>query len=58
MYAGRILVSAVDEIGNFSISTLEVGDIFYFPKGAAHTIQGGWACELYMRIAHIIYRFG
>ena len=40
VYAGAVLVSAVDEHGNFSVNRLEVGDIWYFPKGAAHTVQG------------------
>lgn len=40
MYAGSILVSAVDETGKNQVDVLEVGDIWYFPKGAAHTIQG------------------
>lgn len=40
MYAGSVLVSAVDEHGNYSVNRLEVGDIWYFPKGVAHTIQG------------------
>jgi len=40
VYAGRVRVSAVDEDGNYQIDTLEVGDIWYFPKGAAHTVQG------------------
>lgn len=40
MYAGSVLVSAVDETGKNQVDTLEVGDIWYFPKGSAHTIQG------------------
>ena len=40
MYAGRILVSAVDEAGKNQVDILEVGDIWYFPKGAAHVLQG------------------
>ncbi|MCJ1347832.1 hypothetical protein MMC31_006062 [Peltigera leucophlebia] len=40
VYAGSILVSAVDETGKNQVDVLEVGDIWYFPKGAAHTIQG------------------
>lgn len=40
MYAGSILISAVDETGKNQVDVLEVGDIWYFPKGAAHTIQG------------------
>lgn len=40
MYAGSILVSAVDETGKNQVDVLEVGDIWYFPKGSAHTIQG------------------
>ncbi|KAK4495016.1 hypothetical protein PRZ48_013343 [Zasmidium cellare] len=40
VYAGRVAVSAVDENGQNQWEVLEVGDIWYFPKGAAHTIQG------------------
>lgn len=40
MYAGSVLVSAVDETGKNQVDVLEVGDIWYFPKGSAHTIQG------------------
>lgn len=40
MYAGSVLVSAVDENGVYQVETLNFGDIWYFPKGLAHTIQG------------------
>lgn len=40
VYAGQVQVSAVDENGKNQVETLNVGDIWYFPKGAAHTIQG------------------
>lgn len=40
VYAGEVLVSAVDEDGNYQVDKLQVGDIWYFPKGAAHTVQG------------------
>ncbi|KAE9365717.1 putative oxalate decarboxylase oxdC [Stipitochalara longipes BDJ] len=40
VYAGEILVSAVDENGDYQVDKLQVGDIWYFPKGSAHTIQG------------------
>ncbi|KAH7333167.1 thermophilic glucose-6-phosphate isomerase [Rhexocercosporidium sp. MPI-PUGE-AT-0058] len=40
VYAGEVLVSAVDESGNYQVDKLEVGDIWYFPKGSAHTVQG------------------
>ena len=40
VYAGRILVSAVDEAGKNQVDILEVGDIWYFPKGEAHVLQG------------------
>ncbi|KAK7960917.1 hypothetical protein PG988_012131 [Apiospora saccharicola] len=40
VYAGSILPSAVNEDGQFQVSKLEVGDIWYFPKGEAHTVQG------------------
>lgn len=35
-----MLVSAVDEEGRYTASILNVGDVWYFPKGAAHTVQG------------------
>lgn len=40
VYAGRVLVSAVDEDGKYQVDILEYGDIWYFPKGQAHTVQG------------------
>ncbi|KAI9844702.1 MAG: hypothetical protein M1837_005444 [Sclerophora amabilis] len=40
VYAGSVIISAVDEEGKFQVDTLVVGDIWYFPKGQAHTIQG------------------
>lgn len=40
VYAGRVTVSAVDADGNFQVSTLQPGDVWYFPKGIAHVIQG------------------
>ncbi|MCJ1270995.1 hypothetical protein MMC22_010894 [Lobaria immixta] len=40
VYAGSVIVSAVDEAGKNQVEKLEVGDIWYFPKGSAHTIQG------------------
>ena len=30
----------MDENGAYTAETLNYGDIWYFPKGAAHTIQG------------------
>ncbi|KAL4928003.1 RmlC-like cupin domain-containing protein [Aspergillus undulatus] len=40
VYAGRLLLNAVDENGRWTTETLNTGDIWYFPKGAAHNIQG------------------
>lgn len=40
MLFGRVLVSAVDENGHHQVTELGFGDIWYFPKGQAHTIQG------------------
>lgn len=40
VYQGSIRVSAVDEDGKNQVDDLQVGDIWYFPKGQAHTIQG------------------
>ncbi|KAI9652369.1 MAG: hypothetical protein M1831_006847 [Alyxoria varia] len=40
VYAGRVRVSAVDDKGKNQVDDLDVGDIWYFPKGQAHTIQG------------------
>ncbi|KAI8943273.1 hypothetical protein NX059_001293 [Plenodomus lindquistii] len=37
---GRVLVSAVDENGRHQTTELDFGDIWYFPKGQAHTVQG------------------
>ncbi len=35
-----MLISAVDENGAYQVEKLTYGDIWYFPKGSAHTIQG------------------
>lgn len=35
-----MLVSAVDEKGRHQTTELGFGDIWYFPKGQAHTVQG------------------
>ncbi|PSS22779.1 hypothetical protein M430DRAFT_64500 [Amorphotheca resinae ATCC 22711] len=40
VYAGSLLVSAVDENGKNQQDVLQTGDIWYFPKGSAHTLQG------------------
>lgn len=40
VYAGSVIVSAVDENGKEQVETLNYGDIWYFPKGVAHTIHG------------------
>ena len=40
VYNGSVLISAVDENGKYQVQKLNYGDIWYFPKGAAHTIQG------------------
>lgn len=37
---GSVTVSAVDEKGNFQAEQLNFGDIWYFPKGVAHAVQG------------------
>lgn len=56
VYAGSILVSAVDETGKNQVDILEVGDIWYFPKGAAHTIQGIYRCEQQKRETYFLVR--
>lgn len=40
VFAGSILVSAADEHGRFQAEELGFGDVSYFPKSTAHTIQG------------------
>lgn len=40
VYAGQVLVSAVDENGKNQVDVLNVGDIWYFPKGQAHSVSG------------------
>ncbi|KAF4996074.1 hypothetical protein FGRMN_4736 [Fusarium graminum] len=40
VYNGSVLISAVDEYGRYQEEVLNYGDIWYFPKGAAHTVQG------------------
>lgn len=40
VYAGSVLISVVDEFGRYQVEKLNYGDIWYFPKGVAHTVQG------------------
>ncbi|KXJ87111.1 oxalate decarboxylase [Microdochium bolleyi] len=40
VYAGSVLVSAVDHNGKYQVAKLEVGDVWYFPPGEGHTVQG------------------
>lgn len=40
VYNGSVLVSAVDADGAYQAETLGFGDIWYFPRGVAHTVQG------------------
>ncbi|KAL3478517.1 RmlC-like cupin domain-containing protein [Aspergillus californicus] len=40
VYEGSLLLSAVDENGSWTTEKLEKGDIWYFPKGVAHNVQG------------------
>lgn len=37
---GTVVITAVDEKGNFQAEQLTFGDIWYFPKGVAHAVQG------------------
>lgn len=40
VYNGSVLISAVDENGAYQVTKLGYGDIWYFPKGVGHTVQG------------------
>ncbi|KAL4759125.1 oxalate decarboxylase family bicupin [Aspergillus foveolatus] len=40
VYEGSLLLSAVDENGRWTTEKLNTGDIWYFPKGVAHNVQG------------------
>lgn len=40
MLAGSMRIAALDEDGRNQIDNVNKGDIWYFPKGAPHTIQG------------------
>ncbi|KAL7921894.1 Bicupin, oxalate decarboxylase/oxidase [Trichoderma austrokoningii] len=40
VYAGHVTVSAVNENGGYEVAELGYGDIWYFPKGVAHSVQG------------------
>ncbi|KAL4733407.1 RmlC-like cupin domain-containing protein [Aspergillus similis] len=40
VYEGSLLLSAVDENGRWTTEKLNTGDIWYFPKGVAHDVQG------------------
>lgn len=40
VYKGSVLLTGVDENGQFTTEQLNYGDIWYFPKGVAHNVQG------------------
>lgn len=40
VYTGQIALSAVDEEGKNQWEILDVGDVWYFPKGTAHAVKG------------------
>ncbi|KKY29665.1 putative oxalate decarboxylase [Diaporthe ampelina] len=40
VYNGSVLVSAVDQDGGYQAETLGFGDMWYFPRGVAHALQG------------------
>ncbi|KAJ3576209.1 hypothetical protein NPX13_g3785 [Xylaria arbuscula] len=40
LYSGSLIVTAVNEEGQFELATINEGDVWYFPKGVAHTVQG------------------
>ncbi|KXT06405.1 hypothetical protein AC578_6065 [Pseudocercospora eumusae] len=40
VYAGRVAISAVNEKGENQYDILGPGDIWFFPKGVAHGVQG------------------
>ncbi|KAJ5756674.1 hypothetical protein N7533_006217 [Penicillium manginii] len=40
VYNGSLLLTGVDEDGGFTTEVLKTGDIWYFPKGVAHNVQG------------------
>lgn len=40
VYAGRVAISAVNENGENQYEILGPGDIWFFPKGVAHGVQG------------------
>jgi oxalate decarboxylase len=50
VYNGSLLLSAVDELGRYQTEVLNYGDIWYFPKGAAHTLQGLGAENEYLLV--------
>jgi oxalate decarboxylase len=42
---GRVRITAVDENGWNSVDDLGVGDLWYFPSGIPHSLQGLEECE-------------
>ena len=44
MYAGSIRVAVVDENGGSHVDDAQAGDIWFFPKGMAHVLQGMLLC--------------
>ena len=56
VYQGAVRVSAVDEDGRNQVDDLRIGDIWYFPKGEAHTIQGEISCRMYKRQLRLTYQ--
>ncbi|RYP63300.1 hypothetical protein DL771_009332 [Monosporascus sp. 5C6A] len=40
VHDGTVLMSAVNENGQYDVATVRVGDMWYIPEGVPHTIQG------------------
>lgn len=50
LYNGSLLLSAVDGNGQYQVDTLEAGDVWYFPPGIAHTVQGQHDANEYLLV--------
>ena len=47
VYTGRVIISAVNENGQYEVAELDVGDIWYFPEVCSRgTVVYKWVCGL------------
>jgi oxalate decarboxylase len=46
MLYGKARVTAIDSEGRYFVDDVGVGDLWFFPGGTAHSIEGPWPRRL------------